>query len=88
MEELFSLLRVKRLAESKAYDVLIIDCAPRRDRAHARRAEILNFYFKRIFPIQKTVLRSCGGGQPRHVDAAAFDDVLSAVKRVYDELEA
>ena len=28
MEELFSLLRVKRLAESKAYDVVIIDCAP------------------------------------------------------------
>jgi len=89
MEELFSLLRVKRLSESKAYDVVIIDCAPTGETVRMLGVpEILNFYFKRIFPIQKTVLRSV---RPvaRRVTSMPLpsDDVLAAVKRVYDELE-
>jgi arsenite-transporting ATPase len=89
MEELFSLLRVKRLAESKAYDVLIIDCAPTGETVRMLGVpEILNFYFKRIFPIQKTVLRSVRPVASRVTSMPLpSDDVLSAVKRVYDELE-
>src|SRR6266850_1300808 len=50
--------------------------------------EILNFYFKRIFPIQKTVLRSVRPVASRVTSMPLpSDDVLSAVKRVYDELE-
>ena len=89
MEELFSLLRVKRLAESKAYDVVIIDCAPTGETVRMLGVpEILNFYFKRIFPIQKTVLRSVRPVASRVTSMPLpSDDVLSAVKRVYDELE-
>jgi arsenite-transporting ATPase len=89
MEELFSLLRVKRLSEAKAYDVLIIDCAPTGETVRMLGVpEILNFYFKRIFPIQKTVLRSVRPVASRVTSMPLpSDDVLSAVKRVYDELE-
>jgi arsenite-transporting ATPase len=89
MEELFSLLRVKRLSESKAYDVVIIDCAPTGETVRMLGVpEILNFYFKRIFPIQKTVLRSVRPVASRVTSMPLpSDDVLSAVKRVYDELE-
>jgi arsenite-transporting ATPase len=89
MEELFSLLRVKRLSESKAYDVVIIDCAPTGETVRMLGVpEILKFYFKRIFPIQKTVLRSVRPVASRVTSMPLpSDDVLSAVKRVYDELE-
>jgi len=89
MEELFSLLRVKRLSESKAYDVVIIDCAPTGETVRMLGVpEILNFYFKRIFPIQKTVLRSVRPVASRVTSMPLpSDDVLTAVKRVYDELE-
>jgi arsenite-transporting ATPase len=89
MEELFSLLRVKRISESKAYDVVIIDCAPTGETVRMLGVpEILNFYFKRIFPIQKTVLRSVRPVASRVTSMPLpSDDVLSAVKRVYDELE-
>ena len=89
MEELFSLLRVKRIAESKAYDVLIIDCAPTGETVRMLGVpEILNFYFKRIFPIQKTVLRSVRPVASRVTSMPLpSDDVLAAVKRVYDELD-
>jgi arsenite-transporting ATPase len=89
MEELFSLLRVKRLSESKAYDVVVIDCAPTGETVRMLGVpEILNFYFKRIFPIQKTVLRSVRPVASRVTSIPLpSDDVLAAVKRVYDELE-
>jgi len=89
MEELFSLLRVKRLSESKAYDVVVIDCAPTGETVRMLGVpEILNFYFKRIFPIQKTVLRSVRPVASRVTSMPLpSDEVLSAVKRIYDELE-
>ena len=89
MEELFSLLRVKRFAEAGTYDVAIVDCAPTGETVRMLSApEILNFYFKRIFPIQRTVLRSVRVVAKRVTDMPLpSDDVLSAVKAVYDELE-
>jgi arsenite-transporting ATPase len=89
MEELFSLLRVKRFAEGRVYDVVVIDTAPTGETVRMLGVpEILNFYFKRIFPIQKTVLRSVRPVARRVTDMPLpSDDVLSAVKAIYDELE-
>jgi arsenite-transporting ATPase len=89
MEELFSLIKVKRYAEAEAYDVIVIDCAPTGETIRMLAApEILTFYFKRIFPIQKTVLRSVRPVAKRVTDLPLpSDDVLTAVKAIYDELE-
>lgn len=89
MDELFSLLKVKRFADQGTYDVAIVDCAPTGETVRMLSApEILNFYFKRIFPIQRTVLRSVRPVAKRVTNMPLpSDDVLSAVKAVYDQLE-
>jgi arsenite-transporting ATPase len=89
MEELFSLLKVKRFAEAKSYDLIVIDCAPTGETIRMLAVpEVLNFYFKRIFPLQRTVLRSVRPVAKRVTDMPLpSDDVLSAVKAIYDELE-
>ena len=89
IEELFSLLKVKSFAEAGAYDVIIIDCAPTGETIRMLAVpEILNFYFTRIFPIQRTVARSV---RPvaRHVTDLPIpsDDVFSAVKSLYQQME-
>jgi len=89
MEELFSLLKVKGFADTKVYELVVIDCAPTGETVRMLGVpEILNFYFKRIFPLQRTVLRSVRPVAKRMTDLPLpSDDVLSAVKAVYDELE-
>jgi len=89
MEELFSLLKVKRFADAKSYDVIVIDTAPTGETVRMLGVpEILQFYFKRIFPIQRTVLRSVRPVARRVTDMPLpSDDVLAAVKDVYDELQ-
>jgi arsenite-transporting ATPase len=89
MDELFSLLRVKRYAEAKSYDLIVIDCAPTGETIRMLAVpEVLNFYFKKIFPLQKTVLRSVRPVAKRFSDMPLpSDDVLTAVQAIYQQLE-
>jgi arsenite/tail-anchored protein-transporting ATPase len=89
MDELFSLLKVKRFADEKTYDVIVIDTAPTGETVRMLGVpEILQFYFKRIFPIQRTVLKSVRPVAKRVTDMPLPSDaVLAAVKDVYEELQ-
>ncbi len=89
MEELFSLLKVKTFAESGRYDVIVIDCAPTGDTVRMLGVpEILNFYFSRIFPIQRTVLRTVRPVAERMTDMPIpSDKVFAAVKALYEQME-
>jgi len=89
MDELFSLLKVKRYAEEKAYDVIVIDTAPTGETIRMLAVpEVLNFYLKRIFPIQRTVLRSVRPVARRMTDMPIpSDDMLGAVQKILRELE-
>ena len=89
MEELFSLLKVKGHADGGQYDVIVIDTAPTGETIRMLGVpEILNFYFKRIFPIHRTVLRSVRPVAKRMTDMPLpSDDVMKAVKSIYEELE-
>jgi arsenite-transporting ATPase len=89
MEELFSLLKVKGFAESGRYDVIIIDCAPTGETMRMLGVpEILNFYFARIFPIQRTVVRSVRPVAQRMTDIPIpGDNVFAAVQKLYEEME-
>jgi len=50
--------------------------------------EVLGFYFSRIFPLQRTVVRTVRPVAQRMTDMPIpSDDVFGAVKRVYDEME-
>lgn len=89
MEELFSLLRVKRYADAGAYDVIIVDCAPTGETVRMLGVpEILNFYFTRIFPIQRRVVKSVRPVAQRMTDMPIpTDDVFGAVKALYQQME-
>lgn len=89
MEELFSLLKVKGFAEEKTYDVIVIDTAPTGETIRMLAVpEVLDFYLKRIFPIQRTVLKSVRQVAKR-VTAMPLpsDDVFKAVKQILHQLE-
>jgi arsenite-transporting ATPase len=88
MEELFSLVRVKAWAESGRWDFVVIDCAPTGDTVRMLAVpEVLGFYFSRILPLQRTVVRTVRPVAQRMTDMPIpSDDVFAAVKRVYDEM--
>jgi arsenite-transporting ATPase len=89
MEELFSLLRVKALADSRRYEVIVIDCAPTGDTVRMLAVpEVLGFYFDRIFPIQRTVVRTVRPVASRVTDLPLpTDDVFGAVKELYGQMQ-
>jgi arsenite-transporting ATPase len=89
MEELFSLLKVKGFAEGGRYDVIIIDCAPTGETVRMLGVpEILSFYFTRIFPIQRTVVRSVRPVAQRMTDLPIpKDEVFAALQTLYREME-
>jgi arsenite/tail-anchored protein-transporting ATPase len=89
MEELFSLVRVKAWSESRRWDLIVIDCAPTGDTVRMLAVpEVLSFYFSRIFPLQRTVVRTVRPVAQRMTDMPIpTDDVFGAVKRVYEQME-
>ena len=59
MEELFSLMEIRRYNKSGEYDVIIVDCAPTGDTFRILSApEITNWYLKHIFPVQRTAAKA------------------------------
>ncbi len=59
MEELFSLMEIRRYSQSCDYDVIIVDCAPTGDTLRLLSApEITGWYLKHIFPIQRTAAKA------------------------------
>jgi arsenite-transporting ATPase len=89
MDELFSLLKVKGYAERKEYDVIVIDTAPTGETIRMLAVpEVLNFYLKRIFPAQRTVLRAVRPVARRVSDMPIpSDDMLVAVQSILRQLE-
>jgi arsenite-transporting ATPase len=89
MDELFSLLKVKGYAERKEYDVIVIDTAPTGETIRMLAVpEVLSFYLKRVFPIQRTVLRTVRPVARRVSDMPIpSDDMLVAVQQILKQLE-
>lgn len=89
MDELFSLLRVKSLVETGRWDLVVVDCAPTGETVRMLGVpEVLEFYFTRIFPIQRTVVRSVRPVARRLTEMPIpDDDVFGAVQGLYRQLE-
>ncbi len=59
MEELFSLMEIRKYEQNSEYDVVVVDCAPTGDTLRLLSApEITNWYLKHIFPIQRTAAKA------------------------------
>jgi arsenite-transporting ATPase len=89
MEELFSLLRVAELAQSRHYDLLLVDCAPTGETLRMLAApDVLRFYFRKIFPVQRLLARTVRPVAPLVTSLPVpDDDVFVAVKRLYERIE-
>lgn len=58
IEELFSLLRIQQIYESKEYEVIIVDCAPTGETLSLLKfPELLSWYMEKLFPIGKFAMR-------------------------------
>ena len=58
MEELFSLLRIQQLYESREYEVIIVDCAPTGETLSLLKfPELFSWYMEKFFPIGKFAMR-------------------------------
>jgi arsenite-transporting ATPase len=89
MEELFSLLRVAELARGREYDLLLVDCAPTGETLRMLAApDVLRFYFRKIFPIQRILARTVRPVAPLVTSLPVpEDDVFAAIKRLYERIE-
>jgi len=59
MEELFSLMEIRRYGKTGEYDVTIVDCAPTADTLRLLSApEVTSWYLKHIFPVQRTAAKA------------------------------
>lgn len=58
MEELFSLLKIQDLYESKRFEVIIVDCAPTGETLSLLKfPELLSWYMEKMFPIGKVAMK-------------------------------
>lgn len=58
IEELFSLLKINRIHETKDYDLLIVDCAPTGETLSLLKfPELLAWYMEKLFPIGKVAMK-------------------------------
>lgn len=89
MEELFSLLRVAELAQSRRYNLLLVDCAPTGETLRMLAApDVLRFYFRKIFPVQRILARTVRPVAPLVTSIPVpEDDVFVALKRLYERIE-
>jgi arsenite-transporting ATPase len=89
IDELFSLADIKTHADSDAWDVLVVDCAPTAETIRLLSLpDILEWYMERIFPMGRRLNRVLGPVLQRVSSLPlAGDEVFGASRRFYDSLE-
>ena len=90
IDEIFALIDVKTHVESKAYDVVIVDCAPTAETLRLLSLpDIMTWYIERIFPVQRRVVKAVRPIVSRTTNLPiAGDKVFAAVERLHHNLEA
>jgi arsenite-transporting ATPase len=88
MEELFSLMEIRRYNQTSDYDVIIVDCAPTGDTLRLLSApEITGWYLKHIFPIQRTAAKAVRPVANRILPFPFPDDsVFETMKKLTSQL--
>jgi len=88
MEELFSLMEIRRYNKTADYDVIIVDCAPTGDTLRLLSApEITGWYLKHIFPVQRTAAKAVRPVASRLLPFPfPADSVFEAMKKLTGQL--
>ncbi|HEX2155235.1 MAG TPA: TRC40/GET3/ArsA family transport-energizing ATPase [Acidimicrobiia bacterium] len=89
MDELFALLEVNRHARSGDYDAVIVDCAPTAETLRLLSLpEVLSWYFERILPTERRILRAARPLLSRITDLPVPEDrVFEAAHNVFGGIE-
>lgn len=89
MDELFALLEVNRHARSGRYDVIVVDCAPTAETLRLLSLpEVLSWYFERIMPAERRIMRAARPILGRFTDLPLpEDEVFQAAQSVFTGIE-
>ena len=90
LDEIFSLIDVKRHVDGGRYDVLVVDCAPTAETLRLLSLpEVMNWYMERIFPVERRVVKGVRPLVTRITSLPiANDRFFGAVERLHRNLEA
>ena len=90
LEEVFSLVDVKRHVDAGLYDLLVVDCAPTAETLRLLSLpDALGWYIERIFPVERRIARAIRPILSRMTTMPLpADRVLGAVDGLYRSLEA
>jgi arsenite/tail-anchored protein-transporting ATPase len=90
LDEVFSLIDVKRHVDQARWDLLIVDCAPTAETLRLLSLpEIMNWYIERIFPMQRRVTKAVRPVVTRMTSMPiAGDRFYGAVERLHRNLES
>jgi arsenite/tail-anchored protein-transporting ATPase len=90
LDEIFSLIDVKRHVDEQKYDLLVVDCAPTAETLRLLSLpEIMNWYIERIFPMERRVVRAVRPLVTKITTLPiAGDQFFGAVERLHRNLES
>jgi arsenite-transporting ATPase len=90
LDEIFSLIDVKRHIDEHRYDLLVVDCAPTAETLRLLSLpEIMNWYIERIFPVQRRVTKTIRPMLTKMTSLPiAGERFYGAVERLHRNLDA
>lgn len=90
LDEIFSLIDVKRHVDGGRFDVLVVDCAPTAETLRLLSLpEVMNWYMERIFPVERRVVKGVRPLVTRITSLPiANDRFFAAVERLHHNLDA
>src|SRR5438477_10256862 len=90
LDEIFSLIDVKRYVDAGDHDLLVVDCAPTAETLRLLSLpEIMNWYIERIFPVERRVVKTIRPMLTKITTLPIAEDrVFGAVERLHRNLEA
>jgi arsenite/tail-anchored protein-transporting ATPase len=90
LDEIFSLIDVKRYVDGGDHDLLVVDCAPTAETLRLLSLpEVMNWYIERIFPVERRVVKTIRPMLTRITSLPIAEDrVFSAVERLHRNLDA
>ncbi|MFL5736937.1 MAG: ArsA family ATPase [Actinomycetota bacterium] len=90
IDEIFSLIDVRRHVEGGKFDVLVVDCAPTAETLRLLSLpEIMNWYIERIFPVERRLVKTIRPIVSKMTTLPiAGDQVFSAIESLHNNLDA
>src|SRR5919205_4521231 len=89
LDEIFSLIDVKRYVDGGEHDLLVVDCAPTAETLRLLSLpEIMNWYIERIFPVERRVVKAVRPLVTKITSMPIADDrIFAAIERLHRNLD-